>query len=148
MLTGPQADLVSHLDRLREGPVVMEGELVPVSVEPYAGQLLRLDTVAVVPAVYVDIGTATLEPDSEEGDLVATALTAEFVVCTVNQAGMGAGYSDGLALVSWLLRVVTEAPLVVDGQLLRATGPVRFRRIASDETYWAGRVSLDLQIDP
>ncbi len=148
MLTTPQADLVAHLDRLRTEQVEVTGELAPVVVGPYAGQLLRLgDLVHAVPALWVDVEASSLEPDDESGDLITTGITAEVILCTVNQASLGAGFADGLAAVSWALRALTSGPIRIAGQRLRPVGPVRFRRIASDESYWAGRISLDLELD-
>lgn len=144
MLTQHQTDIVQHLRDLASsqasGPA-----MAPVVVEPYAGQLLRLDALGYhLPALWVDIEAASAEPVTEGGDVYETAVTAELVLATLNRHSPGAQYSDGLALAAWATQALLEAPIPMSGALYRPSGPIRFRRLATDHTYWAGRVSADL----
>lgn len=148
MLTQPQADLVSHFDRLRQESVEVEARLVPTEVGPYAAQLLHAaQLVAVVPALWIDVEAGEVDAVTEGGDVFTKDLTVELVFCTVNQAGPGALFADGLALASWALDALLAEPLPVGGRMLRPTGPVRFRRLASDERFYAGRITADLEVD-
>jgi hypothetical protein len=148
MLVQPQTDLVEHFRSLRQSFSGSGGEIAPAVVDPYAAQLLHTEQLAfAVPALWVDVETAELEAETEGGDQFATEMALELIVCTVNQAGVGAGYSDGIALLSWAVSALLSAPLPVGNQKLRPVGVIRAARIATDERYYAARVTADLEID-
>lgn len=148
MIADIQQDLVAHFGALREELAPKVGELVPAIVGAYAGQLLRPDQlIEVVPALWCDIQAGTVDLYSEGGGAVVREPSVEIVLATINQTGQDAGYSDGVALTSWALRALLARPITIAGVDLRPTGPARFRRIASDDTFWAGRITVDLSSD-
>ena len=148
MLTAPQTDLVAHFEQLLPTGRAQAGQVLPRVVGPYAGQLLHMDALAAaVPALWVDLESGTLAAETEGGDVFSSGITAELVLATVNQATPGAGYSDGLALVSWALTALLSGPVIIGGRRHRPTGPVRWTRLASDARFWAGRISADLELD-
>lgn len=147
MLTQHQTDITRHLLALAAGAPLGEGLAVPVVVEPYAGQLLRLDALGYhLPALWVDVEAAASEAVTEGGDVYESEITAELVLATLNQASPGAQYSDGLALAAWATQALMAAPIPLAGGEARPVGAIRFRRIATDHTYWAGRVSATLRL--
>lgn len=149
MLTQPQSDLVAHFRAQLDRYDAAAGEARPDVVDPYAGQLLALDAlVYAVPALWVDVETATLTAATEGGAHYATELTLELIVCALNQAGAGAQYAAGLSLASWALGALLDRPVEIDAQKLFPLGPVRFDRLATDETYYAARITADLELIP
>jgi hypothetical protein len=148
MLVQPQTDLVEHFRALRTSFAGSGGEIAPAVVDPYAGQLLHVDQLAyAIPALWVDIENAQFEAETEGGDVFATSLALELIVCAANQAGGDATYSDGIALLSWATSALLSAPLAVMGRTLRPDGIIRAARVATDERFYAARVTADLEID-
>lgn len=147
MITDVQTDLVTHFDGLRAALPAEATEVAPITCEPYAGQLLHPDALALaVPALYVDVEASEFEEDDESGELLIRTPTAELILGTLNQASEAARYADGLALASWTLRALFDRPLQIGGKGYRPHGPVRFRRIASDARLWAGRITVSLTL--
>lgn len=149
MLSDFQAAAINHVDVLRVELVPQVGELVPVEVGPYWGQLLHPDQLAqVVPAVWVDVRAASVSLTTEGGSGLLQEPTLELVLCTANQAGQDALFSDGVALVSWVLRALVARSILIGSgpstQLLRPMGAITFTRLASDRRFWAGRITVSL----
>ncbi|MEL7168188.1 MAG: hypothetical protein AAGN64_02435 [Bacteroidota bacterium] len=154
MLTALQAAFVAALAAQLAALPPQAGELVPLTVGPYGGELLgEASVIEIVPALWVDIEQATLEADDESGLSLDGTPRVELIMATRNDASAAAGYSDGHALADWTLRALTaslEAGVVVaqtgSSQRARLEGRIQYRRIARGSRLWVGAFTVPVRL--
>lgn len=126
---------------------VMGGEMAPLAVQPYAGELAQPDAlVHIAPIVLVDLGAAADERFDEASETGEFAPTIDLILVAHNAALSGANYAEGLALATWARRHLrTKVPRVgVPGGGARypSPGAIRFTRTLSGSLLWIAKLTF------
>lgn len=142
-----QAVIGAMVARGEGGGAVPEGELAPLRVAPYGGELLDpARRLGIVPAALVEVDQGTLARLGSTGHFDAAPKT-DVICCVRNAVNEASRHHDGARLMQWVIETFRDAEVILDSQCYRATR-VSWQRIAmsEDARLWAGRVNLAFSV--
>ncbi|MBN8586909.1 MAG: hypothetical protein J0L94_01145 [Rhodothermia bacterium] len=136
--------IIAHLENAAKEAV--NGEIRPMAVTAYGGELLNTDLITNPPRVFVeldradfgglDIGDGTLV-GGEDYDLICVARNA--------QSG-GAHYHAGIRLADWVVQAMRAFSYVNDDAVWEVS-TISVERLAITQRLWIGVVNVQLRND-